>query len=367
MVMIDHSTTSASTSRPVVAAGSPEHSLCKETILVADDDGGLCLGMENVLARVGFDVVCTHTGRETIEWLRRYRPRLLLLDARLPDMASLEVVEMLAHNGWQVPYLVVSGLSDTKMAVEYMRRGARDYLLKDSNFLEIVPAVVERVLHDIERDEQIARLQREILEISEREQRRIGQDLHDDLCQRLAAIKMAIHHLSEDLTTLHAGHSRKAAAIADQLAGATRAARALARGLSPVDIGHEGLAAALSGLARNAEEVFHIQCKFRAENPCPMIDHHAATQLYRIAQEAVANAVRHGRASLVTISLRCDPSNLVLTIANNGEPFRRNVPHGGIGLHLMRLRAESIGAPLQFLENPAVGGTFAVQVTFPMP
>jgi signal transduction histidine kinase len=238
--------------------------------------------------------------------------------------------------------------------------------MKDAGFLDLVPEVVTRALQDAERDRQLVRLQREILEIAEREQRRIGQDLHDDLCQRLAAIKMQLQQLAEDLRAHHAGDVGRALAIAGHLADATRAARALARGLSPVDVGHEGLPAALSGLARNAEEIFQITCDLRVAGVCPPLDHRVATQLYRIAQEAVTNAVKHGRAGIISIHLHADHASLVLAVSNDGEPFRRGGALTGVGLHLMHLRAESIGAALHFLDNPPGGSRFAIRVTLPL-
>ena len=336
-------------------------------ILIADDDSRICGLIENTLREAGLPVVCTHSGTETVDWLRHRRTRLLLLDVRLPDMDANRVLDALDQHGRRVPFVVISGMADTKMAVEFMRRGARDYLIKDPGFLELVPEVVSRALQDTERDLQLARLQQEVLEISEREQRRIGQDLHDDLCQRLAAIKMQLQQLAEDLQVRHPGDARKALAISSHLADATRAARALARGLSPVDVGHEGLPAALSGLARNAEEIFQIACELRTSGSCPPLDHHVATQLYRIAQEAVANAVKHGRAATITIHLLADPELLVLTVTNDGKPFRRGGARTGVGLHLMRLRAECIRAELQFLQNPPGGSSFAVRVTLPLP
>ncbi len=335
-------------------------------VIVADDDAGVCLLMEEALTQAGFDVTLCHTGAEVISAVERGAPRLLLLDLRLTDMDAEHVIESLRSHGRSVPFVIVSGLADTRVAVEYMRRGARDYLIKDSGFLDLVPTVVQRTLADIARDEEIKRLQREILEISEREQRRIGQDIHDDLCQRLAAIKMKLQHLGDDLQAVAPALARDASAIGQHLGEATRVARALARGLSPVDIGHEGLPAALSGLVRTAEEIFQISCPLRTEGVCTPLDHHVSTQFYRIAQEAIANAVKHAKATEVRVVLHCSPSPVRLTIANDGQPMPRRPRSTGLGLHLMRQRVESIGAQLEIIHNPP-GATTAIQVTLPMP
>jgi signal transduction histidine kinase len=220
------------------------------------------------------------------------------------------------------------------------------------------------VLRELERDAQIVRLQREILEISEREQRRIGQDIHDDLCQRLAALKMKLQHLAESLETAAPELAGDARAISQHLGEATQVARGLARGLSPVDIGHDGLPAALLGLVRSARDIFQIRCQLHVEGTCGPLDHHAATQLYRIAQEAIANAVKHAAATQVDVFLDCAACPATLTIINDGMPFARPPKESGLGLHLMRQRAESIRATLEFSDQPP-GGTTAVRVILP--
>ena len=97
----------------------------------------------------------------------------------------------------------------------------------------------------------------------------------------------------------------------------------------------------------------------------PALDHHAATQLFRIAQEAIANAVKHAGATNVTLTLRANPPPLALTIANDGQPLPRRPKHSGLGLSLMHHRAESIGAALDFIHDPSEGSTTAVRVTLP--
>lgn len=343
------------------AASAPT---CELPILIADDDAGVCLLMEGTLREVGFNVVSLHTGRAVLDWLTSHRAQLLLLDVRLPDMDGSAVLENLARKSATLPFIIISGLSDTKVAVDYMRRGARDYLIKDAHFLDLVPTVVNRVLRELERDAKILRLQRDLLEISEREQRRIGQDIHDDLCQRLAALKMKLQHLAEDLESAAPSHARDARAISQHLGEATQVARALARGLSPVDIGHDGLPAALLGLVRSAEEIFQITCHLHVTGTCAPLDHQASTQLYRIAQEAIANAVKHATATRVDVFLDCAAMPATLTIVNDGTPFVRPPKQSGLGLHLMRQRAESIRATLEFSDQPP-GGTTAVRVILP--
>jgi two-component system CheB/CheR fusion protein len=191
------------------------------------------------------------------------------------------------------------------------------------------------------------RLEKEILEISDREQRRIGQDLHDDLCQHLAGIGL----MSEVLEQKLEGNTAQADAgrIAQRVQGAIEQTRMLARGLSPVDdMDSADLLTALAELASNTSEIFSIQCRFHGDHPVRVGDAAVATHLFRIAQEAVSNAIRHGRADVITISLVADADEALLSITDNGSGFEepKKDSGGGMGLRIMKYRAGVIGGSL---------------------
>ena len=139
------------------------------------------------------------------------------------------------------------------------------------------------------------RLEKEILEISDREQRRIGQDLHDDLCQTLAGIELMSEALEEKLAAKSRQESVQAAHIAERVQRAIEQTRMLARGLSPLEMESTGLMAALSELASNTQQHFSIRCVFEVSRSVMLDDAAAATHLYRIAQEAISNAIKHGK------------------------------------------------------------------------
>jgi PAS domain S-box-containing protein len=200
------------------------------------------------------------------------------------------------------------------------------------------------------------RLEKEILEISEREQRRIGQDLHDGLCQHLAGIEMLAQVLAQKLAPKKSGD---AAGRATEIARAVRAAigqtRLLARGLSPVTLDSEGLMSALAELAVNTEKMFRVRCKFDCPKIVKSADHAAATHLFRIAQEAVSNAIKHGRAKTISILLRADASHLRLRVSDDGAGFPEKFSSGGMGLRIMQSRIGMIGGTLAIERNPGGG------------
>jgi two-component system sensor kinase FixL len=208
------------------------------------------------------------------------------------------------------------------------------------------------------------RLEKEILEISEREQRRIGQDLHDGLCQHLAGIELMSQVLEQKL----ARHSKAAAARVSDIAKNVREAightRLLARGLSPVTLESEGLMSALQELALSTEKIFGIVCKFDCDPPVLVSDFPAATHLFRLAQEAVSNAIKHGHAKRILIRLKAEHGRMILSVIDNGSGFPAQIQKSkGMGLRIMQSRAGMIGGTLTFERN--AGGGASVTITAP--
>ncbi|HEY3663797.1 MAG TPA: sensor histidine kinase [Chthoniobacterales bacterium] len=210
------------------------------------------------------------------------------------------------------------------------------------------------------------RLEREIIEISEREQRRIGRDLHDGLCQYLAAVGCAAATLRSDLERQDL---TKEAAVAEELAELLQngvvQTRDLARGLVPVPMDEAGLHFALEGLAASVARLQNVDCSFRVQGEVKIGDTSAGTHLYRIAQEAINNATRHGHANCIQIALQADGPLATLSISDNGQGLSKTVPDspGGLGLSIMRYRARLVGGRLEMSE-PDDGGTMVV-CTFP--
>ena len=185
-------------------------------------------------------------------------------------------------------------------------------------------------------------LEEEILHISEREQRRIGQDLHDDLGQQLAGAWMMADVLHRRLAADAAPHSEAAKKLGTLLQKALAHARGLARGLHPVAPEQGGFSRALETLAAQSSELFGVNCRFQASAAPPPGNDTACTHLYRIAQEAVSNAVRHGRARNIRIRL----TKTALTITDDGCGLQPPASSDGMGQRIMRYRAERAAATL---------------------
>jgi PAS domain S-box-containing protein len=447
------------------------------TILLVDDDRGLLRLIEKALQRENFATATAASGREAVRWLTKKNADLVLLDLKLPDMEGHEVIEQVAKSGRGVPFIIITGQGDERVAVEMMKRGAMDYLVKDAQFLEFVAAVVRRAIRQLDRDHKLARaeeelrrikgnlakaqeiahlgsyeinlpwsasdywseeamrmlgldparpeiatteffhrvihpddrarvqaaldeaieekaplalehrillpdgsirhlhslgepvcdasgqvvqlvgtlmdvterkrLEREILEISDYEKQNLGQDLHDGLCQQLAGIELMSQVLEQTIEDRCPREAARAGEIAQHVREAIGQTRLLARGLSPVMLEAEGLMAALQEFAVNTESLFNVECRFHCQPPVLIHDHATATHLFRIAQEAVSNAVKHGRAGRIGIHLDLQGKKVLLRIVDNGIGIPRLTPdHRGMGLRTMQYRAGMIGGTL---------------------
>jgi PAS domain S-box-containing protein len=458
-------------------AGSVEQA----QVLIVDDDRGLVRLIERALQREGFGTATATSGTAALEWLSqpRHHADLMLLDLKLEDIQGQDLVGRLSETNRCPPFIIITGQGDERVAVDMMKRGARDYLVKDVDFLQFVPAVVRRALEQLDNERRLAEaeqqvllvrsvveqgfsavliasadspdpkviyinpafaqvtgyvpekvlgeplsslknlshisrrlqaglpgdtpfldeistyqtskgqrwcewrigpvkdksgknshwliifrditerrhLEREILEISDQERRRIGQDLHDGLCQHLAGIELMSQVLEQKLATKSKADAARAGEIAGHVREAIGQTRSLARGLAPVTLESEGLSSALRELAVNTEKLFGIACRVELVESIPFSAAATGTHLYRIAQEAVSNAIKHGKATEVVIRLRPAHHRLELTVADNGSGFPKVISRqGGMGLRIMRYRAGMIAGLLSIEPNPA-GGT----------
>ncbi|HKI69026.1 MAG TPA: sensor histidine kinase, partial [Verrucomicrobiae bacterium] len=210
------------------------------------------------------------------------------------------------------------------------------------------------------------RLERELLEISSREQRRIGHDLHDGVCQQLAGIAYLVNIMGNQMQRQGTPQARQAEKISGLINEVTLQARSVARGLFPVRLEELGLVFSLEEMAANARNRFGANCEVNCEAP-PLItvDNETALHLYYIAQEAVLNALNHGKAKHVTVSLKPEGAQYNLTVSDDGSGFENTSPgSGGMGIRIMHYRAKVIGATLNVKSRPGQG-TQVVCIFYP--
>jgi len=231
----------------------------------------------------------------------------------------------------------------------------RDVEVAACPFMEKGGVSMQVVLHDITGRRQ---LERGILDAVESEQRRLGRELHDGLCQLLTAAKYRISLLEQKLVRKLRVRPADAAALEEQLNEAINQAHRLALGLSPVKMVGQGLVSALEELAASVQTTFRVKCSCDFPESLPVRDHAIAHHLYRIAQESIQNAVKHGKARHIRVTFRKIPGGSELVVENDGVGFPGDPvrTEGGMGLSNMKARAEIIGASLDIRRGQR-GGT----------
>jgi signal transduction histidine kinase len=198
-------------------------------------------------------------------------------------------------------------------------------------------------------------LEGEILEISDREQQRLGQELHDGLCQHLTAVAFMARSVAVRLKNHRVIEVRDIEKIAQLVNDAATNTRDLSRALHRIDVDAVGLIDALQDLVDR--EIWKIPCRLEVKPSFHIEDDAAAAELYRIAREAVINANKHAQAREIVVALGSWRKGIVLSVTDDGAGFQSGPKSArGLGLPIMKYRARSIGGRLE-IESPKRGGT----------
>ena len=300
--------------------------------------------------------------------LRVNRAQLELLDLTSEEVLGRPAAEFIAEE--ETAEDLLGRLSRGETLQNYRARlkqpnGTLKHVLVDANGLwEDGKLVHSRwFVRDISRR---LELEREILATTDREQRRIGQDLHDDLGQQLAGIEFLTQTLVGQLAKVSRPAQVRAREIARMVRRTMARARELARGLSPIGLETDGLVVSLRELAARTKKLFQVDCRFKCKGTVLIHDHHVGIHLYRIAQEAVSNAVKHGKASRIDIGLTKNAERIVLAVGDNGIGLPVKLRNKkGMGLHVMQYRAGVIDASLVGQRLPNGGTAFVCSVKEP--
>jgi signal transduction histidine kinase len=335
------------------------------SILVVDDDEGLLILIAGTLRGEGYEVATAVSARAAHESLQRNAPDLMILDLKLQDGSGPALLTELQREKARVPFVVVTGQGDEKVAVEVMKQGALDYVIKDTRLLDVLPAVVQRALAALAQEKALVaaqaehkRLEREILAAGERERHSIGADLHDNLGQQLTALELMCTALKEDAAGQPA-LAKRLDTVGKMLREAIAQTRLLARGLVPVGSDPEALQIGLTEFAERINALGRVHCRFECLEPIAISDPLIAGHLYRIAQEAVHNAVKHARAKRITIRLARANGSIALEISDDGAGLTRNrtESRSGLGLGVMQHRTNAIGGELTIVSQRGKGVT----------
>lgn len=365
-------------------AEAPAHLL-----LVEDNPGDARLLQEDLAESTQPRFTVAHVVRlsEALSCLQADRFDLILLDLSLPDSRGLETVKRIRTESPRTPMVVLTGLADEATGVEAVREGAQDYLVKGQSdrptLFRAIRYALER--HRIEAtlaryrdqlEELVAQrtralattnevLQGEILERSraeealkaarrkletdrEAQRRRLALELHDAIGQELIGLKLALEHVhSRSRTTLAPEPLKALAGAIDKCMSLVGKVRTISHGLYPTMLESLGLAAALRTLAEYHRAIVPVTVRYDETLESARFPTEAEIAVFRIAHEALLNAVRHGRASQIEIRLNFEGDALVLCVTDNGIGFDPDRSTGkGLGLISMRDRASTVGGEL---------------------
>lgn len=199
-------------------------------------------------------------------------------------------------------------------------------------------------------------VEKEALEIAQKEQRRFGSQLHDGLCQELTSILLFAKGLTQKMEKENRLEIAELKKISDMLLEAADQARDTARGLYPGELEGASLMHSLEELASRTQRLSGVSCRFRCPEAILINDNDVATHLYRIAQEGVSNAITHGNAQLIEMSFTQQSGGIALIIKDDGVGFAQSAPDSkGIGLHIMKYRAHMMDASFQVESNTPHG------------
>jgi PAS domain S-box-containing protein len=281
------------------------------------------------------------------------------------DLSELLKTRFLNTSRRQVREEIVRNGMATAELIHYRRDGRElNIMTSASPLLDSSGTTIGFV--SINRDITRARqLQREVLEVSEYEQRRIGRDLHDGLGSHLSGLAMLARGLAADLREGRSLSAAEMEEIAELSSQGAEQARSLSRGLNPLGIGTGGLADALREVAARTERHSGISCVFQLRSDIPELAEGVASHLFWIVKEAVNNAVKHSRARNITIDAECYNGRLLLSVTDDGIGLsQEHIENEGLGLHTMQYRADIIGAEFTISQRGAGGTIVRCSVRF---
>jgi len=259
------------------------------------------------------------------------------------ELTTLRLIDLLAYYDKELLRRNLEQMRAGKTIVEDMTLQHHDQyeITVESSAKQLEDGSIQLIIRDVtERNF----LERQILETSEQERQRIGQDLHDALGQTLTGVAFLCKVLAQRLRAQNLPEAEQADELARLMNESIRQTRNLARGLCPVEVESLGLTGALESYAGQIESMFNVQCTAHGNDDVKFADTSVATHLYRIAQEAAGNAIRHGKAKHISIDLRQEGDRIILGIEDDGKGFNNEPASDGMGLNIMSYRARKIGA-----------------------
>lgn len=348
-------------------------------LIVEDSEDDAALLLRN-LQMNGYEVVA-----ERVEGAQAFRQALerekwdaVIADYHLPQFNGMMALNILRESGNDLPFLIFSGAIGEKTAVEAMKAGAHDYIMKD-NMARLAPAI-ERELRDaaVRRErreaevelrnshEKLRQLAARLQEVREKERTHIAREVHDELGQILTGIKIDLQRLASEMQRDSPQLIGRAEEIMGLIDSAVTTVRKISTELRPGVLDNLGLSAAIEWQAKEFQSRTRIYCETISPFEEMDLDHECATAVFRIFQETLTNVARHAKATRVGVSLSKRPEFILMKVQDNGRGITDDEKRNShsLGLLGMRERALMFGGELEVSGAPGRGTTVTLRIPF---
>ena len=350
-------------------------------ILMLEDDAADAELTRFALRKSGlhFSIVRVESRDEYLQELERHQPELILSDYSLPGFNGSTALNIAQERCPETPFIFVTGTMGEEVAIETLKSGATDYVLK-TRLSRLVPAVHRalREAHDrAERrraeeelrqsHQQLRALSRYLQSVREEERTRIAREVHDELGQALTSCKLDLSWIASKMPKELKPLLDKTRALSAHIDSTIQTVRRISSELRPGVLDHLGLVAALEWQANEFQNRTGIKCDLRASVREPLMDQDLSTTLFRIFQEALTNVIRHAGATQVTVDLKESDDRIILDMKDNGRGVSKNEISDpkSMGLLGMRERATLMGGQFKIARLAQGKGT-RVTVSIPL-
>ncbi len=336
----------------------------RKLILIVDDTPENLKVLGQMLEEQGYEVMVAGNGNDALVIAGiKPPPDLILLDIMMPGLDGYGVCRALKANPElkHIPVIFISAMGMLDQKIKAFSEGGVDYIVKPFQVDEVI-ARVKTHLQLIQIDElkreiiDRKKLEDEIVIIRDEERKRLGQELHDGLGQQLTGIAYRLKSLENKLVKNESPELDAVKYIIELNNTAIDEVRLLARGLYPLIDDLEGAADNIEEMAININKIFEVNCRLEKNIINNISDKNIATCLYSVAREAISNAIKHGKARNILISLNSTNAELDLTVEDDGSQVKNESSHdSGMGLRIMKYRSDLIDAEFEFIKNAGEG------------
>ena len=357
---------------PQPGSAKVEEGSMRPRILLADDNADMRDYISSLL-RADYEVTAVADGQEALAESLRNPPALVLTDVMMPRMDGFELlVALRSHEKTRtIPVVMLSARAGEEAKVEGLEKGADDYLVKPFSARELRARIASQIELAELRSELLRRTQATVQNLAGRlinthdeERNKISRELHDDVAQRLALLSITLHEcIEESRGSSPTAHFRKLSALQQDVKEIAHSVHELSHGLHCSAL-RFGLRAALQGLCCTTSEQHHIKVSFEGDD-IPLSDQ-ASLSLFRVAQEALSNAVRHGEAKEAFVKLYTDQGLIRMDIRDTGKGFDPGARSSGLGLVSMEERLRMIGGDLKVTTRLGEGTQISAQLWAPV-